>query len=139
MKIYFTKTIFLFFLSTLFYSCANITSPTGGAKDVTAPKLKNRSVKDSLLNYTGGKIQFEFDEFIQLKDVQNQLVVTPLLKNKPLVTSHKKTVSIYLADSLLEKIQRIKYHLAMLFKIYMKATLPKILDLLFLQEDILTP
>ena len=103
MKIYFTKTIFIFFLSTLFYSCANITSPTGGAKDVTAPKLKNRSVKDSLLNYTGGKIQFEFDEFIQLKDVQNQLVVTPLLKNKPLVTSHKKTVSIYLADSLLEK------------------------------------
>ena len=103
MKILFTKIIFILLLSTLLYSCANITAPTGGAKDVTAPKLKYRSEKDSLLNYTGGKIQFEFDEFIQLKDIQNQLVVTPLVKNKPIVTCHKKTVTIYLADTLLEK------------------------------------
>ena len=103
MKIFFIKTIFLLFLSTLFYSCANISAPTGGAKDVTAPKLRNRTIKDSLLNYTGGKIQFEFDEFIQLKDIQNQLVVTPLLKTKPTVTCHKKTATIYLPDSLLEK------------------------------------
>ena len=70
---------------------------------MTAPRLRNRTIKDSLLNYTGGKIQFEFDEFIQLKDIQNQLVVTPLLKTKPTVTSHKKTATIYLPDSLLEK------------------------------------
>jgi hypothetical protein len=103
MKIFFTKIIFVLSLSTLFYACANISAPTGGAKDVTAPKLRNRTIKDSLLNYTGGKIQFEFDEFIQLKDIQNQLVVTPLLKTKPSVTSHKKTATIYLSDSLLEK------------------------------------
>jgi hypothetical protein len=103
MKVIISKFFLLIFLSILFYSCANISSPTGGAKDITAPKLKNRTVKDSLLNYKGGKIQFEFDEFVQLKDLQNQLVITPLVKTKPTITSHKKTVTIYLNDSILEK------------------------------------
>lgn len=99
-----TKTFFgLIFIVIFFYSCANISAPTGGAKDVTAPAMKHRTVRDSMLNYSGGKIQFEFNEFVQLKDIQNQLVITPLVKTKPKVTTHKKIVTVYLPDSILEK------------------------------------
>ncbi len=57
---------------------------------------------DSALNFKGGSIRFEFDEFVQLRDVQNQLIVTPLLKKNPKVTVHKKRVTIEMEDSLLE-------------------------------------
>ncbi len=94
--------ICFFILSGLWVSCANIMAPTGGPKDEKAPLLRKRSLQDSALNFRGGKIQFEFDEFLQLKDVENQLVITPLLSVKPKVTIHKKRATIYLADSLLQ-------------------------------------
>lgn len=83
-------------------SCANIMAPTGGPRDETAPNVKQQSVNDSSLNFKGGKIQFEFDEFVQVKDIASQLNVTPLLKQNPLVTFHKQKVTIYLSDTLLE-------------------------------------
>lgn len=76
-------------------------APTGGPKDEKPPILKKRSIADSSLNFKGGKIQFEFDEFLQLKDVSNQLVITPLLKTNPKVTIHKKKLQIDLPDTLL--------------------------------------
>ena len=76
-------------------------APTGGPKDEKAPILKKRSVADSALHFKGGKLQFEFDEFLQLKDIANQLVITPLLQTNPKVTIHKKKLTIDLADSLL--------------------------------------
>jgi len=77
-------------------------APTGGPKDATAPLLKKRSMLDSALNFKGGNIRFDFDELIQLRDVQNQLIVTPLLKKNPTATVHKKRVTIAIQDSLLE-------------------------------------
>ena len=82
-------------------SCANIAAPTGGPKDVSAPVLKHRSMQDSALNFKGGKIQYEFDEFLQIKDIENQLSITPLLAHSPKITIHKRKATIYIADSLL--------------------------------------
>ena len=84
-------------------SCANMVSPTGGPKDETSPLLKKRSLADSAINFKGGKIEFEFNEFIQVKDIQNQLVITPLLKTNPKVSVHKRTLTVNIDDSLLEK------------------------------------
>lgn len=92
-------TILLGYLSLL--SCANISSPQGGAQDKTAPRIVRSNMKDSMLNFKADKLEFEFDEFVQLKDVQNQLIISPLLKSKPKVTSHKRKVTVYLPDSLL--------------------------------------
>ncbi|HPI54842.1 MAG TPA: Ig-like domain-containing protein [Chitinophagaceae bacterium] len=78
-------------------------SPTGGPKDETSPLLKKRSLADSAINFKGGKIEFEFNEFIQIKDIQNQLVITPLLKTNPKVSVHKRTLTVNIDDSLLEK------------------------------------
>lgn len=89
-------------LSLLWVSCANIMAPDGGARDERPPVMRDRSMKDSALNFHGGTLEFEFDEFIKLNDLQNQLLVTPLLKNNPRVKAHKRTLRIEIDDSLLQ-------------------------------------
>ena len=87
----------------LVQSCANMMMPTGGPKDVKAPVLRKRNLMDSAINFKGGTITFEFDEAVQVKDVQNQLIITPLLKKNPPLTAHRKKVMIKIDDTLLEK------------------------------------
>ena len=84
-------------------------APTGGAKDEKPPTLKKISIPDSSLLFKGGKIQFEFDEFLQLKDLSSQLVITPMLPTNPKVTIHKKKLTINLPDSLLLPITTFKF------------------------------
>jgi hypothetical protein len=96
-------TLIFILISTFgWMSCANIMTPSGGEKDVKAPSILSRNIKDSSLNFKGGKLIFEFDEFIQLKDVQNQLLISPLMKVKPTVNVHKRKLFIDFPDSLLE-------------------------------------
>lgn len=92
-------------------SCANVMSPTGGPRDEKAPVLKRQSVKDSTLNFNGGKISFEFNEFVKLQDLAANFIITPLLKASPKVIAHKKRVSIEIHDSLLEP--NTTYHLSL--------------------------
>jgi hypothetical protein len=82
--------------------CATITTPSGGDKDVVAPKIVGRSVGDSTLECKGGKWTIDFDEFIKLQDVHKELNITPLVKNNPMVSVHKRKLSIHIPDSLLE-------------------------------------
>lgn len=86
----------------LLASCANIMSPTGGPRDDKAPEIRKRSTNDSTLLFKGGKMTFEFNEFIKLQDVQRNLIVTPFLKAMPKVSVHKKRLTIDIHDSLLE-------------------------------------
>jgi hypothetical protein len=84
-------------------SCANILSPTGGPRDSNPPILVKSSLPDSSVNFTGGTIYFDFDEFVEVKELGANLVVTPFLKKNPIVTSRKRRVKIEISDSLLEK------------------------------------
>lgn len=93
---------FCLLASLLWQGCANIMAPTGGARDEKAPEIRERSLADSALNFKGGKITFAFNEFVKLQDVQNQLIISPFTQTPPKVTVHKKRVSIYLPDSLLQ-------------------------------------
>lgn len=95
----------------LLASCANVMSPTGGARDDKAPEIRNRTVLDSALNVRGGKMTFEFNEFIKLQDVQNNLIISPFMKAMPKVTAHKKKLTIDIHDSLLEP--NTTYHVSL--------------------------
>lgn len=89
-------------LSLFWVSCANILAPDGGARDERPPVMRERSMMDSALNFRGGALEFRFDEFIKLTDVQNQLLVTPLLQNNPRLKAHKRTLRMEIDDSLLQ-------------------------------------
>lgn len=80
--------------------CANMIPPSGGAKDTIPPTLLTAVPKDSSINIKGNKIVLTFNEYIEVKDVTNNLIVSPLPKNNPVVDYKLKTITIKLRDSL---------------------------------------
>jgi uncharacterized protein (DUF2141 family) len=60
------------------FSCAKIGSPLGGPKDETPPKVvKTKPPMNSVNFEPKKKIIITFDEYIQLKDIYQELIVSP--------------------------------------------------------------
>ncbi|MBK7409266.1 MAG: Ig-like domain-containing protein [Saprospirales bacterium] len=77
------------YLSTL-SSCAQVASLTGGPRDTIPPQLDSaRSTPNFQTRFEKQPILLVFDEFIDLKDVFNQVVVSPPLAKRPTVTLEK--------------------------------------------------
>lgn len=67
----------LLLVLTLFISCANMVTPTGGLKDTEAPYLIKSKPSNFSTNFQGKKIELEFNEYINLKDIQSQIIFSP--------------------------------------------------------------
>ena len=90
------------YISVSFNSgCAQIGSPTGGVRDTLSPVLIKSTPAVKSLNFSGNKITLSFDEYVTLLEPQNNILVSPLPKNNPVITNSLKTVSVKLKDSLL--------------------------------------
>ena len=84
----------------LLSSCANIIPPSGGAKDSLPPNLVSALPKDSAINVLPKLITLTFDEFVSLQDINNNLIVSPTLKNLPIVDNKLRNVTVKFKDSL---------------------------------------
>jgi hypothetical protein len=80
--------------------CANIIPPQGGPRDSLPPVLLKATPGDSTRNFTGNKITFTFDEFIELQDIQGNINVSPSPKINPAVDYKLNTITVKLKDSL---------------------------------------
>lgn len=67
----------LLFLIAFAFSCANIVSPGGGPKDVTPPMAKKLEPLNYTTHFTEKKIRITFNEYVDLTDQINQIVVSP--------------------------------------------------------------
>ena len=85
----------------LFWRCAQVIPLNGGPRDLEAPKLIESIPANATLNFKGKTIEFRFNEFIQLRDIANQLVVTPQTKEKPVVETNGKKVTVKFTEDLL--------------------------------------
>jgi uncharacterized protein (DUF2141 family) len=94
------KVLSLIILISLISSCAIKMNPTGGIKDIEPPKILNSAPSNFTTNFKEKKIVLSFDEFVQLSDLQNQLLISPLMEPKPEITVAKKNITIKLSDSL---------------------------------------
>lgn len=81
-------------ICTLIYSCAQVVAPGGGEKDITPPKVVKYIPDSASLNFKSKSIVVFFDEFIQLKDLSNQLIISPPLENTPDIKVKNKTLTI---------------------------------------------
>lgn len=81
-------------IGTLIYSCAQVVAPGGGDKDITPPKVVKYIPDSASLNFKSPYIAVFFDEFIQLKDLNNQLIISPPLENSPDIKVKNKTLTI---------------------------------------------
>ena len=80
--------------------CANVIPPAGGPRDSLPPVLLKVSPADSTRNFSGNRIVFTFNEFIDVQDPQGNLLVSPLSKNNPSVDYRLNTMTIKLKDTL---------------------------------------
>lgn len=89
-------------LSFFIVSCANKVAPTGGDKDIKAPVVNESVPANSDVNFHDKEVRIKFDEYVQLADVNGQLLISPLMPSMPEVKAIKKEIVIKLPDSLRE-------------------------------------
>jgi hypothetical protein len=94
------KFIVILIASIIVCACATPGLPEGGPKDVTPPKIKKTLPEDRSIFFTGNKIALYFDELVELKDVNSQLVVSPPLKYRPDIKSLGKYINVIIKDTL---------------------------------------
>lgn len=75
-------------------------APSGGLKDTLPPVLLKAAPEDSSLNFSGKKIELHFDEYVDLENYYQTLIISPVPREMPTVTRKLKTITINLKDSL---------------------------------------
>lgn len=80
--------------------CATIIPPEGGPRDTIPPELVSASIKDSAVNFRGNRITLVFDEYIDIQDLSNNVLFTPLFETNPEIRVRLRTMTINFRDSL---------------------------------------
>ncbi|MBI9032901.1 MAG: Ig-like domain-containing protein [Bacteroidales bacterium] len=96
------KVIIISSLVAFVYSCANPVIPTGGPKDIQPPIEVEAEPANYSTKFDEKSVRIWFNEFIELKDIQNQLLVSPPLKENPNIVTRGKSILIKMEDTLLE-------------------------------------
>ncbi|OAB80058.1 hypothetical protein ULVI_04775 [Cochleicola gelatinilyticus] len=93
---------FLFSLS--FTDCAKKGFPSGGKLDSIPPVLLRSTPENYTTNFNGNEIRITFDEYIKLKDLSKNLLISPPATYAPIITplSTSKTLKIQIQDTLKE-------------------------------------
>ncbi len=98
---YFFLVLFIFTV----FSCARRGRPEGGPKDFDKPIMVRADPEFKSLHFKEDQIKIYFDEYVKLKDVNSQLIISPPLKNSPVISplgSPSKKITIKLGDTLQE-------------------------------------
>ncbi|MDE5639866.1 MAG: Ig-like domain-containing protein [Odoribacter sp.] len=88
------------FIGYLVCSCANKGYPEGGPKDVTPPHVVVERPASFSCNFDKKSINIYFDEFVQLKNVNEKFIISPPQVRKPKVSLRGKYVMVEFQDSL---------------------------------------
>lgn len=96
------KYISIIILLITIVSCAKRGSITGGLKDTIPPSLRTSFPKNFSTNFNAKQIKLEFDEIVILKGLKKQLVISPPMKNEPLIlpTTASQKITIKINDTL---------------------------------------
>ncbi len=86
----------------LITGCAQPGVPSGGPVDKSPPEVVKSIPTNESVNFSGSSVQVTFDEYVQLNDINNQLIISPPLTQKPEITLKKKTLKIEFTEALLE-------------------------------------
>lgn len=87
----------------LFASCANRgQGPQGGPRDSIPPVVLKETPLNGTLNFIGKEIVVQFDEYIQLDDVQKNVLISPPQQTPPEVKAIGKKLSVVFQEDLID-------------------------------------
>lgn len=103
----FKRTLFIYIVlvSALLTACAKRGGITGGPKDTIPPVMVSSTPKNMTTDFKGKEIRINFDEYIKVKDISKQLIISPPLKYQPEIIpmgSASKFISVKIKDTLPE-------------------------------------
>ena len=101
-KIILRTAVLLLFGGAFFSRCANIMTPEGGPKDTLPPVIVKLEPGNFATNFKEKKIYIEFNEFVQIKDQNKEMFVSPAMKKLPLLTTRGKGIVLTIRDTLKE-------------------------------------
>jgi hypothetical protein len=93
----------LIYISIILLSarCAQITPLTGGKRDMSPPVVKEYRPANASVNFNTQTIYIEFDEYIALKDISSQFIITPQTKEPPEIQVTGKKMKVTFNEPLL--------------------------------------
>lgn len=83
--------------------CAKRGTITGGVKDTIPPVIVNSLPKNFSTDFKGNFIKINFNEYIKVKDISKQLIISPPMKNAPIIVpmgNASKFITIKILDTL---------------------------------------
>ncbi|WP_248724879.1 Ig-like domain-containing protein [Seonamhaeicola sp. ML3] len=95
--------ILIICLTLVFINCANRGTPEGGPKDETPPEITREFPENYTTNFNATEIEISFNEFIKIKDLQKQLIISPPMEYPPEVrplSGASKKITIKIIDTL---------------------------------------
>lgn len=93
--------LYLFAIALFISSCASVGTPEGGPRDLEPPKLVQSNPKEGQLNVKTKELVLTFNEDIQTKDINRQMLITPNVANPFKTTYKKETLRIEFEKDLL--------------------------------------
>lgn len=90
-------------VGAIFINCANRGTPDGGPKDELPPEIIKSEPENYSTNFKGDEIKIYFNEFVKLKDLQKQLIISPPMVTQPEIKpigSANKFITVKIYDTL---------------------------------------
>ncbi len=97
-----TNRFLLLFVILVLIRCANPVTPEGGPKDTTPPALIKSVPPLYMRNFNASKVKIYFSEFIQLKDLNKELIISPPMQKMPDIKAKGKVLQIEFNEALKE-------------------------------------
>lgn len=97
------KLLFFVGILAMLVNCANRGTPSGGEKDIEPPKLLRAVPENFTTNFSQNEIRIYFDEYVKIKDVQKQLIISPPMDPAPDIMpmgTASKYITIKINDTL---------------------------------------
>ena len=88
---------------SVIWSCANRGRPSGGEIDELPPEIINSKPENFSTNFNSDEIVISFNEFIKIKNLQKQLIISPPMKYEPEISPQgaaSRYIKIKIKDTL---------------------------------------
>lgn len=103
MRIKRVKILVVMLSISMLYTCANRGRPSGGDIDKEPPLITKVVPENFSTNFKGNEIRIYFDEFVRMKNLQKQLIISPPMNTEPTITplsAASKYIKIVINDTL---------------------------------------